>query len=491
MNGSTTTRLAHRMLATCGAATIAAASLLSAVAPASASAAGPDHVPAGLEKKAETDSLVPVIVQLDVETSATYVTNGSEQAAIVHARKDLVDALGHRPAAFKASKEMSIVAFHATPEDLAVLDDSPEVGAVFEDLEFKGAGVSDNGSASGQQLPQQWDYSRIRANVAKNNGYTGRGQVIAVIDSGVDRTNPYLSGRVAYEACYSTTSPTSGSAGQCPNGTNVQYGAGASKPCTYSYDCAHGTHVAHTAAGMYGVARGASIAGVNASHYAVGKDGAFPSYYSSDLTWALKYVYDLRVTHGVKVAAVNLSIGGGLFTGYCDGGWADGTAAPLLVGQWLDAVRSAGIAPVISSGNDASATALGAPACRASAISVGNTTITPNGVDAVYYYSNSNATLDLLAPGVDVCSAVPVNLDNDGRADGWQCGWNGTSMAAPQVSGSIAVMRGYWNGASVNQMERALKESGVRVYDSRNGITRSRIDVWSALNRLYSISQGA
>lgn len=489
MNRSTTTRILTSLASTAAATVVAAASLLTAT-PAQAASTGPDHVAPGLERKAEADGLVPVIVQLDVVTSATVVTKGSEQAAIVHARKDLLDALGHRPAAFKTDKQMSIVAFHATPADLAVLDDSSSVAAVTEDVELEAMGVSDNGSATGQQLPAQWDYSRIKANTAKNNGYTGKGQVIAVIDTGVDRYNPYLQGKVAYEACYSTTSPGTGSSvGQCPNGTNVQYGTGASKPCGYSYyGCGHGTHVAHTAAGAYGVARGASIAAVNAAHRATDRYGnPAPSFYLSDLTWALKYVYDLRTTHGVKVAAVNLSLGGGLFTGYCDGGWSDGTAAPLLVGQWLDAVRGAGIAPVISSGNDSSASALGAPACRASAISVGNTTLTPGGADAVYVSSNSNATLDLLAPGTDICSAVPTTLD----ADGWDCGWNGTSMAAPQVTGAIAVLRGYWPGASVNQLERALKESGQSVYDSRNGVTRTRIDVWAGLNRLYQISRGA
>ena len=58
------------------------------------------------------------------------------------------------------------------------------------------------------------------------------------------------------------------------------------------------------------------------------------------------------------------------------------------------------------------------------------------------------------------------------------------------TTGAIAVLRGYWNGATVNQLERALKESGVSVSDGY-ATTRTRIDVWSALNRLYQISQGA
>ncbi|MEO8106800.1 MAG: S8 family serine peptidase [Actinomycetes bacterium] len=492
MNPSTTP-LARRLLAATGAAAIAAASLLTAVSPASATPPTSGHIPPGLAKKAAADGTVPVLVELNVTTTSTYVTKGSEQAAIVHARKDLVASLGHRPAALKTSKTMPMVAFHATPEDLEALDTAQTVESVIEDQEVELAGTTWNGSPAGQQLPQQWDFKQIRANTATNNGYKGAGQLVAVIDTGVQANNPYLSGRVAYEACFSTTTPGSGSnAGQCPNGTNVSYGAGASRPCAYSYSCSHGTHVAHTAAGAYGVASGAKIIAINAAHRGVdAKGNPAPLFYYSDMTWALNYVYGLKVNHGVKVAAVNMSIGGGNYTGYCDGVAHDGTTAPGLLGQWFDSLRSVGIAPVVSSGNDGQAAAVGAPACFRSAISVGNTTLTPNGVDAVYAGSNSNSTLDLLAPGTDICSAVPTNLDNDGTANGWQCGWIGTSMAAPQVAGAIAVLRGYWPGSSINQVERALKESGRGVYDSRNGITRSRIDVWAGVNRLYQISKGA
>ena len=475
------------------AAAAAAVAATTVLAPAgSAIAASHDVLSPGLARQAAADGTVPVIVELDVNTSATFVTNGSEQAAIVHARKDVLDAIGSRPTALKTSKTMPLLAFQATPDDLDVLQNSDAVSSVILDGEVAAEATSWNGQAGGQQLSQQWDYSRIRANVANNNGYKGAGQYIAVIDSGVASGNPYLTGDVGYEACFSTTSPGTGSTvGQCPNGTNTQYGTGAARPCSYAYLCAHGTHVAHTAAGQYGVAPAARIIAVNASHRGTDKNGnAAPYYYYSDIVWGLNYVYNLRVTYGVNVAAVNLSVGGGGYTTYCDGSVSDGTVANGLVGQWFDALRNKGIAPVVSSGNDGYRDGVSAPGCYRSAITVGNTTLTPTGVDAVYGSSNSDDTVDLLAPGTDICSAVPVNLDNDGNANGWQCGWIGTSMAAPQVTGAIAVLRGYWNGATVNQLERALKESGVSVSDGY-ATTRTRIDVWSALNRLYQISQGA
>jgi subtilisin family serine protease len=79
---------------------------------------------------------------------------------------------------------------------------------------------------------------------------------VAVLDTGVDKTHPFLSGKVVEEACYSA-------GGNCPNGATSEVGSGAGVQCTYAAAaCRHGTHVAGIAAGQgssfSGVARGSA-----------------------------------------------------------------------------------------------------------------------------------------------------------------------------------------------------------------------------------------
>ncbi|MGX7674457.1 S8 family serine peptidase [Plantactinospora sp. DSM 117369] len=63
---------------------------------------------------------------------------------------------------------------------------------------------------------------------ATAHGFDGAGQVIAVLDTGVEVSHPFLSGRVIEEARYSLS-------GHCPNGSTSQTGAGSAAPCTYSH----------------------------------------------------------------------------------------------------------------------------------------------------------------------------------------------------------------------------------------------------------------
>jgi subtilisin len=230
--------------------------------------------------------------------------------------------------------------------------------------------------------------------------------------------------------------------------------------------------VAGTAAGIFGVARAARIIGISVFHRDPATGG--PLSYTSDQIWGLWRVYNLRTTY--PIAAVNLSIGGGRATAYCD----NRTSSSSFY-SWAAVLRSANIATVVSSGNDNYSNAISSPACNSDVVSVGNTTLTPAGADAVFGGvsggSNSASFLSVLAPGTQICSSVPVSSV--------ECGWIGTSMAAPHVTGAVAVLKQLRPGASVAQSLASLQYGGVSVTDSRNNVTKARINVWGALVYMY------
>jgi serine protease len=140
----------------------------------------------------------------------------------------------------------------------------------------------------------------------------------------------------------------------------------------------------------------------------------------------------------------------------------------------IQLLRAANIATVVASGNEGFTDGLSEPACVSSAISVGNTTKS----DTVNPNSNSASFLSLLAPGTSIVSSVP---SFPGVAQ-----LTGTSMAAPHVAGSFALLRQAKPSASVSEILAALQKTGVPIRDPRNGITQSRIDVEAALDVLSS-----
>src|SRR5687768_1939694 len=89
----------------------------------------------------------------------------------------------------------------------------------------------------------------VGAPTAWSLGFTGAGQHIAILDTGVDRSHPFLAGKVVHEACFSSTFAPDTSTSACPNGQEAEIGPGAAAPCSATDDCFHGTHVAGIAAG--------------------------------------------------------------------------------------------------------------------------------------------------------------------------------------------------------------------------------------------------
>ncbi|MDH3855947.1 MAG: hypothetical protein OES27_07485, partial [Nitrosopumilus sp.] len=64
----------------------------------------------------------------------------------------------------------------------------------------------------------------IGSDKAWDLGYSGQGQTIAVLDTGVDNTHPMFVGKIVDEACYSSNISSQSATSLCPNDSNQQIG---------------------------------------------------------------------------------------------------------------------------------------------------------------------------------------------------------------------------------------------------------------------------
>ncbi len=315
----------------------------------------------------------------------------------------------------------------------------------------------------------------VGAPAAWAEGFDGSGQVVAVLDTGVDKTHPFFAGgKVVAEACFSTNNGSIASL--CPGGAASSTAAGSAAPCPASISlCDHGTHVAGIAAGSggsgsnIGIARGADVIAVQVfsrqnDPAICGGSAPCLGAEDDDLVEALLHVLSLRDTF--SIAAANLSLGGGQYSNptTCDQRTPDFKDA-------VDQLRSYGIATVISTGNEGYVASTGWPGCVSSVVSVGAT----EDDDDLYVLGNVAPFVDLLAPGFQIRSSVPGT---------GTMSYDGTSMAAPHVAGAWAILKQRDPDASVTEILGLLRETATVVEDDRpNGVETDlrRIDIAAAL----------
>ncbi len=303
----------------------------------------------------------------------------------------------------------------------------------------------------------------VRSDQTNSAGFSGAGQTIAVVDTGVDYTVADLGG------------------GSFPNTKVVggkDFGDGDDDPM----DCeGHGTSVAAVAAGPTGVAPAAKIVALK-----VAKTSKCAEADDSVILDAINWAITNRATYGISV--INLSFGSsptdGLDQGYCD---ADN---PHYVTA-IETAAAAGIAFVASAGNDALSNAIATPACVSSAVSAGAVyplsyasvswaddnggtlcTDQPAVPDGIVCFSDSASNLTLLAPG----AFWYVATKGGGAPE-----FDGTSAAAPAVSGALALLRQAHPSLGPAAAAALLRTTGRTIADPRNGIITPRIDTLAAV----------
>ncbi len=431
-----------------------------------------------LIQRAESEGKIRVLVVLNVDFDPKAAVN--EKLAprlkerIVKAKSDLESIIKEIPGQAKVLKKFGdiipVVLIEANSNTIQALCSNPIVKSMEEDIPIPPSLVD--------TIPL------INADDVSDAGYTGAGWTVAILDTGVDKTHKFLTGKVVSEACYSYDNPPDYET-LCPDGSTSMIGPGAADPfkCTGVSGCDHGTHVAGIAAGkddtggIYGVARDANIIAIQVFtkvNKASDCNGSPPCLrtYSSQLISALQRVYNLRNIY--NIAAVNMSLGGGKAGSYCD----SDSRKPII-----DLLKAAGIAVVVSTGNKGYCDGISSPACISSAIAVGSTTKTDN----LSSFSNYDPDFDnyILAPGSVVLSSV------FGNTYGYK---SGTSMAAPHVTGAFAVIREFVGGIpSVDDILNTLQTTGVPVtFNTACGtFTEPRIDLLAALqdfNQAPSVS---
>ncbi|MCA1721261.1 MAG: S8 family serine peptidase [Actinobacteria bacterium] len=256
---------------------------------------------------------------------------------------------------------------------------------------------------------RQWGLSALSAQTLWAAG-DASGQTVAVIDTGVDATHPDLAGVVLPGRDFVDST---GDGRTDPNG--------------------HGTHVSGIVAAVGGNGIGGAGLAPGARVLPVRVMDATGSGFDSDAARGLVWATD----HGATVA--NMSLGGPDRSSVMD------TAVTYALNHGVSVVVSAG-----NAGLDGDPVEW--PAANPGVIAVGAVDIA--GVRPGW--SSSGPHLAVAAPGVGILSTVP---------GGGYSSWSGTSMAAPFVSASVALLR---HGAALTpaQVRSRLMSTAVDLGES-------------------------
>ncbi|MDO8496105.1 MAG: S8 family serine peptidase, partial [bacterium] len=138
-----------------------------------------------------------------------------------------------------------------------------------------------------------------------------------------------------------------------------------------------------------------------------------------------------------KADVINLSVGGGSYTGMCD----TLNETTRLFAKAVQYAKDNGVLVVVSSGNVSGSISM--PGCINASFTVGAV----DGSDKIAAFSGRGSMIDIVAPGVNVYSSLLGN--NYGTK-------SGTSMATPVVSGIAALIKTTNPSLTVSELEQKI-----------------------------------
>jgi subtilisin family serine protease len=364
-----------------------------------------------------------------------------------------------------------------SPEDVRAIRSLPEVKQVYENLPVHS---TLDVSLPLMQVPQVHNLNQDLQACSGPDCLTGKGVVIAIVDTGVDYTHPDLGG-----------------CSQVGSGCKVIGGHDfVNNDNDPMDDNGHGTHVASTAAGtgasggLIGVAPDAEIL----AYKVLNNEGG------GSLANVIAGI-NRAVQDGADI--VSLSLGAG-----CGGFYWEGCGPDDPTSQTIDNAVSAGLVATISAGNSGPSSAtIKSPATARKAITVAagfkqtytdpvwSKTGAPRLVECLdnefptendvacfssrgpIYSAFTNTIIvdkpDITAPGVEICAASTSSLDQIppeafvGRPDVHRCSQgdyvaiSGTSMSAPHIAGLSALLIQRFPEFSPEEIKLIMKASAV------------------------------
>ncbi|WP_074314304.1 S8 family serine peptidase [Micromonospora cremea] len=310
---------------------------------------------------------------------------------------------------------------------VAARADKQRVATVWPALTGAGARVGTAGGADRiwldgrRQITLDHSVPQIGAPAAHQAGFTGQGVRVAVLDTGIDVNHPELTGRVAESQNFTEASGAGDAVG-------------------------HGTHVASIIAGS-GAASGGSYRGVAPDATLLNgkvceEAGCPESAILAGMQWA-------AVDQHADV--INMSLGG-----------RDTPDVDPLEAAVEALTAQTGALFVISAGNDGTDGSVGSPSTADAALAVGAV----DRDDALADFSSRGPRVgdgglkpDLTAPGVEIVAAR-----GDGTLLGEPVGeqyvsLSGTSMAAPHVTGAVALLAQQHTDWAAAQLKATLMAS--------------------------------